>query len=297
MQVSEVTLKCVGFVGKADVKGSSVIEVEHCGTGFFVSIPSIILGGHFTYFVTAKHVVQGLKSEHIYIMANRRSGASTINFGIVENRFWFHPTDKSADVAVAQVAEADPEADIAPLSDTMLLKRPFPKTIGIGSEVFMTGMFRLVSGNPLDRESAQNGIIEPIVRTGNIAMIPKAQIQTNFGYADVYLIEARSLGGLSGSPVFVRETVEFSTANPNGRERFAYANGNIHCIGLMQGHWDIRESDMNDPTLSPERRHGVNVGIGIVIPAEKILETINQSELQAFRNEANSRYEKNAKGT
>ena len=77
------------------------------------------------------------------------------------------------DVAVAQVAEAEPDADILPMSETMLLQKPFPKTIGIGSQVFMTGMFSLVSGNPFDRDSAQTIPVEPILRTGNIAMIPK----------------------------------------------------------------------------------------------------------------------------
>ena len=295
MQVSDIVLKCVGFVGKALIQGTSVIEVEHCATGFFVSVPSIIIRGNFTYFVTAKHVVQGLKAEDVYVMANRRGGGTTINFGIVQNHFWFHPADKTADVAVAMVAEAEPDADILPMSETMLLQKPFPKTIGIGSQVFMTGMFSLVSGNPLDRDSAQTIPVEPILRTGNIAMIPKSQIQTNYGYADVYLIEARSLGGLSGSPVFVRETVQFPAKFPDGRDGLASAYGDVRLLGMMHGHWDIRESDINNPTISTELRHGVNIGIGIVVPAEKILETINQPEFMEFRTEANTRYEREAK--
>jgi hypothetical protein len=50
----------------------------------------------------------------------------------------------------------------------------------------------------------------PIVRTGNISMIPSEKvpgIQIRRGESvesEVYLIEARSVGGLSGSPVFIR---------------------------------------------------------------------------------------------
>jgi hypothetical protein len=64
---------------------------------------------------------------------------------------------------------------------------------------------------------------------------------------------------------------------------------------MMHGHWDIRESDLNKPTIAPELRHGVNIGIGIVVPAEKILETINQPRLVEFRAEANTRYVREAK--
>jgi len=280
MQVADIVLKCVGFLGKAHIQGTSVIEVEHCATGFFVSMPSIIIGGRFTYFVTARHAAEALKAEDVYIMANKRSGGTTINFGIVHNHFWFHPTDKTADVAVAQVAEAEPDADILPLDECMVLKKPFPRTIGIGSQVFMAGMFALVSGNPLDRDSAQVSTVEPILRTGNIAMIPKSQIQTNYGYADVYLVEARSLGGLSGSPVFVRETIHFPAKYPDGREGLASAYGDVRLLGMMHGHWEIRESEINNPTITPERRHGVNIGIGIVVPAEKFLRrSTNRSSL------------------
>jgi hypothetical protein len=90
----------------------------------------------------------------------------------------------------------------------------------------------------------------PIVRHGNIAMLPEEQIQTEMGYADVHLIEARSIGGLSGSPVFVR-TSEAEKDSHRG----------IQLLGVMHGHWEIKESELNKPTLVHDRR-GVNLGIG-----------------------------------
>jgi hypothetical protein len=47
----------------------------------------------------------------------------------------------------------------------------------------------------------------PIGRHGSLAMMPSEPIQTDLGFADVYLIKARSMGGISGSPVFVRPSV------------------------------------------------------------------------------------------
>lgn len=54
-------------------------------------------------------------------------------------------------------------------------------------------------------------------------MIPSELIHTDkLGDIEVYLIEARSIGGVSGSPVFVRES--FPRA------------GKHYLLGLMHGH-------------------------------------------------------------
>jgi hypothetical protein len=127
----------------------------------------------------------------------------------------------------------------------------------------------------------------PIIRHGNIAMMPKEQIQTELGYADVYLIEARSLGGLSGSPVFVRPTI--CTAIPDNqwglKHNFSYGHG-ATLLGLMHGHWDVKESEMNKAFFTHDRKHGVNYGIAIVVPAYKIVETLNRPELIELRAQA-----------
>jgi hypothetical protein len=149
--------------------------------------------------------------------------------------------------------------------------------VGIGDEVYSTGLFTPAPG------TARN---VPIVRQGNIAMMPGEQIQTELGFADVYLVEARSLGGVSGAPVFVRPTIDFKTTDSKGKPRAAFAAGlGFMLLGLMHGHWDIRESDMNKAFFDHDRKRGVNMGIAIVVPASKILETIYQEELVAIRRE------------
>jgi hypothetical protein len=149
--------------------------------------------------------------------------------------------------------------------------------IGIGDEIFATGLFTPAPGKSRN---------EPIVRHGNIAMMPQEQIQTELGYADVYLVEARSIGGLSGCPVFVRPTVRLPqpTADCHTKNVFAVGHG-ATLLGLMHGHWDIKESDLNKVFISHDRKHGVNLGIGVVVPAHKILETLNRPELVAMRDE------------
>ena len=66
--------------------------------------------------------------------------------------------------------------------------------IEVGEEVFVTGLF--------SHHHGQSKNI-PIVRVGNISAMPEEKIQTKEHLMDAYLIEARSIGGLSGSPVFV----------------------------------------------------------------------------------------------
>jgi hypothetical protein len=67
--------------------------------------------------------------------------------------------------------------------------------IGIGDAVFITGLF---SHHPGKARNLR------VIRVGNIAAMPDEPVKTQRGEMEAYLIEARSLGGLSGSPVFVR---------------------------------------------------------------------------------------------
>jgi len=108
------------------------------------------------------------------------------------------------------------------------------------------------------------------------------------GFADVYLIEARSIGGLSGCPVFVRPTLNLSMGEPKPRpgiKNFFGVGHGATLLGLMHGHWEIRESDLNKVFITHVGQHGVNLGIGIVVPAYKILDIINRPELQQMRQE------------
>jgi hypothetical protein len=64
--------------------------------------------------------------------------------------------------------------------------------IGIGNEVAFAGLFVNHHGKKRN---------EPIVRFGNICGIPSEPVSTKAGDIEAYLVESRSVGGLSGSPV------------------------------------------------------------------------------------------------
>jgi hypothetical protein len=95
------------------------------------------------------------------------------------------------------------------------------------------------------------------------------------------LIEARSIGGLSGSPVFVRETINLKT----GDDEFLSGLGPIYLLGVIHGHWDIPPDAKNDIRVVDETG-SVNMGVAIVTPASKLLDVINQDELMEARRQA-----------
>jgi hypothetical protein len=270
----------VGFIGEVESRDSSgAVEGDLHATGFFVMVPfeepfSIY---SFAYFVTAKHVAKELAGRECYFLVNKMGGGVTV-MPTHGDSWYIHPTDESADVAVIPVLNrGTAQINAINVKNFATPARLAQLEIGIGDEVFAVGLFTPAAGTQRN---------EPIVRHGNISMMPQEQIQTKLGYADVYLVEARSIGGLSGCPVFVRPTIRLpqKTKNPDTKNVFGVGHG-ATLLGLMHGHWDINESDLNKPYITHDEKHGVNLGVGIVVPAYKILEVLGQPELAAMRKE------------
>jgi hypothetical protein len=179
VRVPKEVLKCVAFVGEVTHQDANgMVYGDLSATGFLVSVRS----KHFpvlryVYFVTAKHVAEDLKDKHPYLLVNSKSGPP-IRLTTFYPRWFFHPTDEKADVAVIQIGE-HPDADtLAVLIDLFVTQEDIEsrESVDIGDEVFVTGLFTLAPGQKKNL---------PIVRHGNVAMIPEEQIQTDLGFTDV----------------------------------------------------------------------------------------------------------------
>ena len=268
MRVPDVLTLSVAYLAEEIALDSGGSNFDLIGSGFFIAVPSTVHQGVFHAFVTAKHLVDEHKGRQLDLVVNGYSGKPVV-IPIPLDWPWFsHPTDKSADVAITPFS-MQPEVKAVSLrvKDFVAASEVgFGNKLGEGDEVFFPGLFTWAPG-----ESRMT----PIVRHGHLAMIPDGPIQVDNSFADVYLIEAHSIGGMSGSPVYVRETVSLS-AGMTG-------TGNMKLLGLMHGHWDIKESEMNKPSFVHDRQRGVNMGIAVVVPASKILETVNHPELVAMR--------------
>jgi hypothetical protein len=268
MRIPETVRKCVVYlgVGKSDGKNH---QIQYGGTGFFIGVDSKrISGTSFLYLVTARHVADKLKHPNFWLRANTRDGRAMHLLADQKGEWNFHPTDMAADIAVMHCGLDQNQFDFLAIhSDSVLTEKiRLEKGIGIGDEVFITGLFVHLQGNEKNL---------PIVRTGNIAMLPDEKIPIkNFGNMDAYLIEARSIGGLSGSPVFA---VHHDLKIPHGT---------VYLMGLIHGHWDVKSDTVVDEIEQDSGiKAGVNVGIAIVTPAFKILEILNCEKLAQQRAE------------
>lgn len=285
MLIADELKSCVVFLFARESKRTHG-ETKPWGTGFFVNVhhptqPWAL----FPYLVTARHIVDDLLGRRAFIRINRCDGSAE-EVEIDHNHWHFHP-DKNVDVAVLDFDPMpDPEVfDYSSIDRASFATDEFirQRGIGPGDEVFVVGLFGYATG---ERRNM------PIVRMGNLAMIPTETIPTDFGDVEAYLVEARSIGGVSGSPVFVRESlwVTQKGAGPfvagKGELRpdtmHAVVGGKSWLLGLMHGHWDIPANKRNEIAPAPTE-DGVNVGIAIVVPAKKIYEVLDDPGLVQMR--------------
>jgi hypothetical protein len=229
-------------------------------------------GFFFAHLVTAKHVAEAIEPAEALIAMNAKDGAPLF-LRTGEQQWLYHPTENnSVDVAVMPFGSARfQDYDIQWIPEDMFVtdKRIVDFDIGLGDEIVIIGLFTRFFGKTQ---------LIPLVRTGNIAMMPKDKLPIrDFGEMEAYLAEGRSIGGLSGSPVFVRNTVKTPAQTPQGPGHI-FGLGSVHLLGLMHGHWDLPVS-----FSATQQAEAVNMGVSIVVPAKKILETLYHPELVAMR--------------
>jgi hypothetical protein len=289
-------LKCVAFLGIK--KGGKFLPRATC---FFVQYTEF--GHSFCHLVTAEHVVSGLlsKGHDLWLRVNvyGKKGAMTFAIPDAGKVFRFHPNNENeaTDVAICPCAPQFQDEETgetvhiamralrldADAEDGFLPRGDFAeKRIGLGAEIAIIGLFRSHYG------TNQN---IPIVRVGNIAAMPGEPVHTDYaGYIKAYLIEARSIAGLSGSPVLIFPDSAVILAEGIAKRRIDQQGCAL--LGLMHGHFDV--PNLNEDVVAdedaPER--GVHTGIGVVVPVEKIVETLRHPDLTAMRKETAERLRK-----
>jgi hypothetical protein len=280
MRISDVVKRCVGFVG---IRTNS--HIEWGGTVFFVRLNEkaplhgdATFSSSFPYMVTAKHIADKLDGSDCVIRMNNKQGRC-VEFEVMGLKWWSHPSESGVDSAVAPFAPPkELDLHVATISDTLFATPELIEKyeIGVGDEVYIAGLFSRVT------KTVKN---QPVVRTGNIAMMPDEKIHfSKFGMIDAYLIETKSFGGLSGCPVFVRHTVSTPLTQepggpPIGKFKRLYGGGSSYLLGSLIGRWVVPKKKDFDTTLS----EALNVGISAVVPLYKILEVLNHPELIEMR--------------
>jgi len=283
MSVIERILKCVVFIGRvSDPEGFNPQFVPY-GTGFLCAIfheeGSIRDADKwFDYIITCKHVIDTIIGDTVWVRLNLKEGGSR-NIPTPKISWVF---DSENDIAVLS-------GKIGELFDVChIIEREIVTKAVIGKHKWINGEIlpsadTILVGLFTSHHGLEHNI--PIVRIGNIAAMPDDLINTPTGYVKAYLIETRSIGGLSGSPVFLSPTFKWlflgmmrgrlNTKDPTDVVRAAIMNNeelkkDIEklspelqkvILGLMEKHFLVDD---------------INTGIGIVIPAELIFDFINQ---------------------
>jgi len=231
------------------------------GTGFLALAQTDEFG--FQHIVTARHVLDDIAGDTVYVRINKRRGGSEII-----------PTPKSAwvfderakpylDIAVCPVNIPQDEFEIAHvILDTDVPESGVPLPFGLGDEVFVMGLFTSHHGE------AHN---IPVMRVGTISAMIDEPILTEYGFMSGYLVEVKSLAGLSGSPVFYRP----------GRLRTV---GSASLVGVMHGHFLIENPEDAISVSGKDKATGqINTGIGLVIPSILVNIIVNDPKLKAER--------------
>ncbi|MGD0855326.1 MAG: hypothetical protein ABSA18_05925 [Dehalococcoidia bacterium] len=274
MQIPDEIRKCVVFVCFKDIQG-----IKLAGTAFLVGV-SIGEGASLIapYFITAKHVIDGIRKasidQKVYIRINlKNTGAQLVETPI--ERWLLHPSEPNVDVAVFNWVPPQEIFDyrFIPLEMSATQEIINKENIGVGDDIFLTGLFQ-------NHYGSQRNI--PIIRVGNIAAMPEEKVHTRkMGDIDAYLIEARSLGGFSGSPVFayIGSLRRFGDSMQLGHSKFTF-----YLLGLMHGHFDLEYTELDNVKEDNLYNLQVNIGIAIVVPIWKIIEVINQEAFVNARN-------------
>ncbi len=260
------------------------------GSGFLVGVESEAFPEEFVsvYAITNKHIVDNGAS---VIRINTKDGKSkTLD---MDDADWVrHPDGDDLAACFINFKSEDPYIWEWFIPSWLFVTDESIKehNIGPGDDTFLVGRF-------VDHQGNQKNL--PSARFGNIAMMPGEPIKLASGYLqEAFLVESRSVGGYSGSPVFVhilpmskRWEIEPSKKKPTGTG-FRMEDGTFldmlpkgpWLLGVDCGHMPFQgeRSDRVIDEYGKEHPDGWrirgNAGMVTVIPSWRLMGLLNTEE-------------------
>jgi hypothetical protein len=289
--LESVCFLCVKFSGPDDEE-----IIEFVGTGFLVSVPTRFTTMRIICLVTAKHIILKARAaghSDLHLRMNLDDGQS-ITWKLPDD--WHYSNDPAIDVAAMFIPVVpgiqSKSISLENFATDQVIQQ---ESIGIGDDVFAIGLFTKRHGDHRNT---------PIMRTGIIASMPNEQLESynpvDSGYEgtfNAYLVELRSIGGISGSPVFVN--LDFWRLGPNTFESFIEVGGltirrKMFLLGMIRAHWNLdRENAAHDYIAAAnedEEIDRLNTGIAIVTPIQDVLSVIDGEEMMKIRKNAEDDY-------
>jgi hypothetical protein len=277
------------------------------GSGFLLGIPlstrsqsGVLLHNFLPCVVTNKHVASMSKVVRI----NRESGKPDV-IALDQAKWFDHPV---SDVTLCPMT-LDIEHQFACVSTASLITKEIIEQFDIGpdDDIFISGRF-------VNHEGKQRNT--PSLRFGNIAQMPHEPITAEgLPPQESFLVEAKSIPGYSGSPVYVYLSPQPDLSDlPNvqneiksGRMSFAGISAKRLGLTVRTGPWllgvdwcHLRSEApvINALTGDPEPNRYVitNTGMSGVVPAWKIQEILDTAEMQLVIAEGAHKLRSTARG-
>lgn len=253
--------KSVCYVYIKDDKGKYHIN----GTGFFIGFKKRDSDFYYTFFITAKHVLEKEDNnlvESFAIRLNKRDGVTSELLELDKPEYFVH-SDGDVDLVLINYLPDQTVYDFLFISNELISDKKIisDKEIGEGDEVFFAGLFTSHIGK-------KN---QPIVRFGKVALIPEEKVvwqekDKPLKYLELYLMECFSFGGNSGSPVF------FQLNNNRNISKITIGKPpEIFLAGVIKGMFNS-----TTPTNIEKLFSADNIGISAITPAYYIKEIFNE---------------------
>ena len=251
------------------------------GTGFLVVVDGTAQTNKtYGYLVTARHVLRPSENTwlpFVFVRLNLHDGTSRmmllplITSGLNKNVFTHD--DPTVDIAVVPFfPQPFTNFDNLFLPLGYIPSEADFKSLNIheGSDVFFTGMFLHNLGNKHNT---------PITRFGKVALMSDEKIDWIAGKTDLYLMEANSYPGNSGSPVFFIVGME----RANGLV-FSSGGPTIKLAGIMSGCYNDFQP-IQAVSVSTNQYVTPNLGIAGVVPSYELKDILFSKELKQQRGE------------
>lgn len=262
--------KCVAYIVKPNKDADANTPV---GTAFFVGYQyAEVPDKKYIFLVTARHVLyddEGKRHKKLLIRLNNKSTGRAKDFDILKKNAWFeHQKEpKAVDIVVQPLLPREADFLYISSSDFVTEKLLTNRKIGIGDELFYTGLLSYHSGR--DK-------IAPIVRFGRLALVSSEKTVDQKYY---HFIDAGNIPGHSGSPLFLWAT---ATRVPG---QIVAGSRIFGLYGVVSG---VLEYQKSLRAVAPRKTSGKQLilldarsgGVTAVVPVKFLIEILEGSHIR-----------------
>jgi len=268
------------------------ITQQPIGTGFIIGYPTSEDGKNFIpIIVTAKHVIGD--NNTILGRFSTKEGEVTafVKYDIKNlkqnNDYWEHPSDEGVDISAFRTLHFS-QADYNPLPLDLIATKDIFNELEICETDRIIFPSMLINFMGLSKNY-------PVVRNGTIALIPKEKVPLKYKVGskeiitkqEVILVDATSIPGASGSPIFLWPGPRIVNGS------FKVGGTKPLLIGIMHGFYPAWPQEIIElETTEAKLMYQENSGVAIIFPSWKLNDIFRQEKFLNRIEELKSEIEK-----